>query len=92
MRHRGRVFSRRSSVVGQKSLQLSVVLLGVLCLVLSGCSSFSSLADTLNKRQVQSCLYWQGFAGGGWPGVPQMQVRGVTATGGVLLEQCTDTK
>ena len=59
-----------------------------LLLALQGCTGFASLAQTLNERQVQSCIRWQGFAGGGWPGVPQMQVYGVTATGGVSLAQC----
>lgn len=56
--------------------------------LLSGCAGFASLAETLNERQVQSCIRWQGFAGGGWPGVPQVQVQGMTATGGVTLAQC----
>ena len=60
-----------------------------LLFVLQGRSGFASLAHTLNERQVQSCIRWQGFAGGGWPGVPQVQVYGVTATGGVPLAQCT---
>jgi hypothetical protein len=64
--------------------------LGVCVLVtsLSGCAGFASLAQTLNDRNVQSCVYWSGFAGGGWPGVPQVQIRGVTATGGVSLKMC----
>ena len=58
-------------------------------MALNGCAGLSSLADTMNARQIQSCIRWQGFAGGGWPGVPQVQVYGVTATGGVRLETCT---
>ena len=61
----------------------------IVALFLSGCAGLSSLADTMNARQIQSCIRWQGFAGGGWPGVPQVQVYGMTATGGVSLAQCT---
>ena len=57
-------------------------------LALNGCAGLSSLAQTMNDRQIQSCIRWQGFAGGGWPGVPQVQVHGITATGGVKLETC----
>ena len=57
-------------------------------LTLNGCAGFASLAETLNARNVQSCIRWQGFAGGGWPGVPQVQVHGITATGGAKLETC----
>lgn len=64
------------------------LLAGALLWGLSGCSGFASMADSLNQRQVKSCLYYEGFAGGGWPGVPQMRVRGVTATGGVAFETC----
>jgi len=64
------------------------ILIGVGIFLLSGCTGLSSLMQDLNTRQVQSCIYWQGFAGGGWPGVPQVQVRGITATGGVPLKQC----
>ena len=64
-----------------------LVLLSLL-VMLSGCTGFASLAETLNARNVQSCIRWQGFAGGGWPGVPQVQVNGVTATGGVTLAMC----
>ena len=54
----------------------------------SGCSGLASLADSMNARQIQSCIRWQGIIGGGWPGVPQIQAQGVTATGGMDLMQC----
>lgn len=60
---------------------LVVLLLG------EGCASFASFAETLNARQVQSCIKGQGFLGGVWAG-GQVQVQGVTATGGVGLRQC----
>ena len=60
----------------------------VAAMALSGCSGFASLAETLNARNVQSCIRWQGIIGGGWPGVPQIQAQGVTATGGIDLTHC----
>ena len=65
---------------------LSIVL--SYAVALSGCSGFASLAETLNARNVQSCIRWQGVIGGGWPGVPQIQAQGVTSTGGMDLMQC----
>lgn len=64
---------------------ISIVLLGI-TLWLSGCTGLASLADTLNTRQVQSCLWYQGAAG------PYAQVTGVTATGGAKLELCVETR
>jgi hypothetical protein len=63
----------------------------LLTLVLGGCSSYLSLIDGLNKRQVQSCLEYNGatnlgsgfFSGSGG-------LHGVTATGGASLEMCTE--
>jgi hypothetical protein len=52
------------------------------CATFQGCADFASMAETLNARQVQSCVYVQGgyglFAG----------ARVVTATGGVSIETC----
>lgn len=62
-------------------------LLLVCLLAFSGCASLSSLADTLNERKVQSCIYWSGFVGGALNGV-QAQVKGVTSTGGVPFNTC----
>ena len=56
--------------------------------MLSGCAGLASLADTMNERQIQSCIRWQGFAGGVLSGA-QVQIQGVTATGGVTLKECT---
>ena len=53
-----------------------------LSLMLSGCTGLAGLAQTLNDRQVISCLWYSGAAG------PWAQVRGVTATGGALLDGC----
>lgn len=64
---------------------LRSLLLAALFTLLSGCTGLASLADSLNERQVQSCIQWQGHIsslGGG------VQVRGVTATGGVPLASC----
>ena len=57
---------------------------GVVALLLltSGCSSLGSLAEMLNERKVQSCLYYEGNAG------PYLRVKGITATGGVNLQDC----
>lgn len=63
------------------------MLLLIAGLLLSGCASFASFAATLDQRQIQSCIKWQGFVGGGWAG-GQVQVMGMTATGGVKLNQC----
>lgn len=52
----------------------------------SGCTGLASLADTLNTRQVTSCLWYQGAAG------PYAHVTGVTATGGAKLELCVETR
>jgi hypothetical protein len=61
-------------------LGVLAVLSGVL--LLPGCADFASMAETLNARQIQSCVYVQGgyglFAG----------ARMITATGGVPLETC----
>ena len=55
---------------------------GVLLWSLGGCVSVDHLADTLNKRQVTSCIWGTGsyslFFG----------VSLVAATGGATIEQC----
>ena len=79
---------RRAGVFGHVPMFMLYVGLLLLLVSMQGCSGLYSLVDALNERQVQSCIRWQGFAGGGWPGVPQVQVYGVTATGGVTLAQC----
>lgn len=63
-----------------KSLSLCLFLL-----CLTGCaSSVASLAETLNQRNVQSCLWYQGSAG------PYAHIQGVTATGGLPVAQCLE--
>ena len=46
------------------------------------CADISSLLDDLNKRNVSSCIWYQGSYG------PFFQVHGVTATGSQLVEDC----
>ncbi len=64
------------------SVTQRLILLLCLCILYTGCTSFASLGDTLNERQVQSCVYTQGAAG------LFVQVRSVSATGGIPLETC----
>ena len=62
-----------------------VVMMGVLvlwCVCVSSCTSVGRLAETLNARELQSCLWYTGNAG------PYAMVRGVTATGGVAIREC----
>ena len=69
-------------------MSVGQVFLLCVCLICGGCQSLASLAESLNARQVQSCLYYSGFAGGALTGA-QVQIRGITATGGVKFEVCT---
>lgn len=69
-------------------LRESLRLGGLLLLLASiGCTSFASFANTLNERQVQSCIKWSGFVGGSLAG-GVVQVVGLTATGGATLRMC----
>lgn len=61
-------------------------LLLLLTLALGGCSGLASLAETMNERNFQSCLWYQGAAG------PYAQLIGVTATGGADLRTCLETR
>ena len=70
-------------------IKLSLCLL--LLLLLSSCVSLASLAETMNERQIKSCVYWSGFVGGALTGV-QAQVKGVTSTGGVPFDTCVGGK
>ena len=65
--------------------RIFVALVGAL-LLCCGCTGLASLANTLNERQITSCLWYQGAAG------PYAQVTGVTATGGAKLDLCVETK
>lgn len=49
---------------------------------MTGCASVHELAETLNERQVTSCIYISGM----YP--PFVSVRGIIATGGALVETC----
>ena len=53
-----------------------------LLVLLQGCSGWHSFISDLNTRSVESCIYFTGSAG------PYISIKGVTATGGVLLESC----
>lgn len=50
----------------------------LLALLLSGCTGW--LIDDLERRQVQSCVFWETR--------PFGAARGITATGGASLERC----
>jgi hypothetical protein len=52
-------------------------LLLLLCVLLSGCHG--ALIDALERRQVASCVWWDG---------PFGLSKGVTATGGIAIETC----
>lgn len=62
-------------------------LLGVL-LTLSGCSSYAQFIDTLNSRNLSSCLYYTGTVNGGYGASGGLLIRGVSVTGGADLAQC----
>ena len=64
-----------------KTVKRSGIVVALLLLT-TGCSSLSSLANTLNERKVQSCLYYEGSIG------PHMRLKGITATGGINLQDC----
>lgn len=55
----------------------------LLCLALgSGCADVARLAQTLDARGVQSCLFYSGSYG------PFLGIHGITATGGASLTEC----
>ena len=56
-------------------------ILGI-ALVLAGCASFDSLAETLQDRQVNSCI----FVFAGYP--PFASGRAIIATGGMRVDEC----
>lgn len=53
----------------------------LVCLLCTGCG-LTKLADSLNERKVQSCIYTSGFLS------PFQIAKTITATGGVTVEQC----
>ena len=54
----------------------------LLCVVLNGCAGIASLADSLNERDVKSCIWAQGSYG------PFVGLRLVSVTGGATLAEC----
>ena len=70
----------RNQVIITLGLLIACILL--LLGLLTGCASIDNLADTLNKRSVQSCISFAGTYGL-WVGV-----HGVIATGGANMEDC----
>lgn len=60
----------------------TVLLLGLLTLLLSGCTSYQAMLDGLNERNVSSCLWFSGNVG------PYAGLRAVTATGQADLTKC----
>lgn len=61
---------------------VNFVLLMCTLAVLNGCTNWTSFMQSLNERQIQSCLYYEGYAAG------YVRVKGVTATGGVKFSEC----
>lgn len=53
-----------------------------LSLLMTACTNWTSFMQSLNERQIQSCLYYEGHAMG------YMRLKGITATGGVKLSEC----
>lgn len=53
--------------------------------ILVGCSSFQRFVDTLNERQLSSCICYEGDGGGIARGM------GCTVTGGADLAQCIES-
>lgn len=56
--------------------------------LLTSCNSYAKFIDTLNERNVSSCVVWVGqfTAGTLWGGA--VNVRGITVTGGADLPAC----
>ena len=64
----------------------SLVLLG---LMLSSCTSFHSFVQSLNDRQLQSCIYYTGtLQAGAVPASGSLYVRALSVTGGATIDQC----
>ena len=53
----------------------------ILC-AFSGCTPWTAFVDSLNTRQIQSCLSYRGHAG------PYVTLRGLTVTGGAPWDAC----
>ena len=68
------------------------LLLLVSVLLLTGCTSFASLVQSLNERELKSCVKWGGSiaAGAGMGG--QGMVQALTVTGGLSIAECIAAK
>ena len=68
---------------------MHALLLVVLCLALTGCASFHSFIESLNERQLQSCIYYTGtLQAGAVPASGSLYVRALSVTGGATIDQC----
>ena len=67
-------------------------LLLLVSLLLTGCTSFASLVDSLNQRELKSCVKWGGSiaAGAGIGGMGAVQA--LTVTGGMTVDDCIKAK
>jgi len=61
---------------------MRLALLLLLVVLLGGCADVASLAETMNRRQISSCLWATGAYG------PFVGVAALVATGGATMEQC----
>lgn len=68
------------------------VVLVVACFAGMGCSSYATFIETLNARQLASCIRWQGAisAGAGMGG--SGGVSAFTVTGGMAIKDCIAAK
>ena len=66
-------------------LILAFVVLLIVLFWLHGCASVDHLADTLDKRQIQSCILFTGTYTG-------VGVHGLVATGGATILDCLELR
>ena len=69
-----------------------VALLWVGIFTMTGCTSFNSLVQTLNERQLASCIKWQGSMSAGAGIGASGAVQAVTITGGMTMDDCLKAK
>ena len=62
--------------------KVKMFLVIIAAITLTGCTGFASLVQSLNERQVQSCLYYEGNISA------YVRLKGVSAIGGFGLENC----
>ena len=70
----------------------AVILLSIGVLYVTGCTSFSSLVQTLNERQLASCIKWQGSMSAGAGMGASGAVQAMTVTGGMTIGDCLKAK